>query len=208
MGRLRDAVVAVPGRRLHRPFDEPCMTIQRDQASVEHAGVHLVAEHRDAAVDVPAAYARTALRLLGNARVPLPDQSTRARVQREDVAVRSRRIDDAVDHDRRRLQPGARLGDLPTPRLPQLADVGRRNLGERAVVRLRVVASVGGPLGRRRSGDSRLVELRRSGRSHRGQAEGESYRGEVRRPKRARDHRSLLEMAHRDQRTADSSRPR
>ena len=81
------------------------------------AGVDVVAVNRK----IPASHA---------AALELPDEVARCRVDRLD-AGRAREIHDAVVHERRRLV-GARH-HRPRPRKLQLADVGARDLVERAV---------------------------------------------------------------------------
>ena len=100
-----------------------------------------------------------------------PEQLAVAGVERDDGAARARRrVDDAVDHQRRRLKielairPEA-IG-LEAPRDLEAIEVARVDLVERRVARVAEIAAVGRPLAARRAA-LRQCERRRYGQTDR-----------------------------------------
>ena len=92
----------------HRPDHLAGLRVERLEPAVERARVHAAAVDRDAAVHDVAA--RDARRLARHLRVVAPEQLPRARVDREHHAPAARRVDHAVDDDRRRLVAARELG--------------------------------------------------------------------------------------------------
>ena len=112
------------------------LRFERDEPAVEGAHVHLARPHRHAAIDDVAAAFR-AVRA-GHLRIELPQDLAGLRVERQHVAPGTGRVDDAIDHDRRRLHAArAPSLDVVRPRETQLADVGRGDSRERAEALLR-----------------------------------------------------------------------
>ena len=122
---------------------------------------------RDAA---PRRAARRRAEALAVARPPDPQRLAAAGVDRDDVARRARRrVQHAVDHQRRRLalqlRRRAEVAAVPTPRDLQVFDVLRVDLIERRVVLRREAAAVDGPLDRAAFLRRRAAEQRRSRRT-------------------------------------------
>ena len=122
-------------RDLDVPFHFARVRVERDEMGVGRGQVYeVLVDGGPAMADVEAL-----IRRIGIA----PELARRARVERPDV-VRGRHVDHAVHQDRRRLDL-LRLSRLKRPRQRELADVRRRDLGQRAVALTRIVAVIGRP---------------------------------------------------------------
>ena len=131
---------------------QPRIRVERPEIEARRHGQHapLVAALPigDAA---PRRAARRRAKALAVAGAPDPQRLAAAGVDRNDIARRARRrVQHAVDHQRRRLalhlRRRAEVAAVPTPRDLQILDVLRVDLIERRVVLRREAAAVDGPL--------------------------------------------------------------
>ena len=137
----------------HRvPHHRAGLHVEGQQVRVERVHVEAVAEHGEAAVDAAAADVHA----LGQVADVAPDLAPGAGVDRPRRVVRPGDVHHAVEDDRRRLEL-AELRGLERPLRRQLADVGRGDLGQRAVALAAVVAAVVEPRRRDRPGPSRAA---------------------------------------------------
>src|SRR5690606_29409979 len=121
--------------------------IQRDQAIVDRADVHLPFPHGDTAVHDVAA--RVHGPLAGHLRIEKPDQFAAARVVGTHLAPRFGDVDDAIDDDGRRFLATVRV-EVGEPREAKLVHVVLGDLRQwaealftiRAAVRQPVLAGV------------------------------------------------------------------
>ena len=94
-------------RRRRCPTPGAGLRVEGNEAAVHRADVDLAARHRHAAIGGPAAE-------LGGARLVLvaPELAAARGIERRHAAERQRHVDDAIDHDRRRLEG---RGDAAVP---------------------------------------------------------------------------------------------
>ena len=128
----------------HIPLHCTRLRIERHETRVERAHIHSAARDRDATVVRSATVDRRRDAWL--VLVP-PDLLARTSIDRNGRVVRSRHVHHAVD-DGRTVLEGSKTRDarLIHPRHPQGADVRARDLRERRVALVRVVAAVDRPV--------------------------------------------------------------
>ena len=127
--------------QLHVPHRLAGAGVERDQARVDRAHVHLAIGHRHAAVR------RAAAHLVGAPLVGVaPQLPARLRVQRDDVVEGQRNVHHAVGDDGRGLE-GRRHAALVDPCRPQMRDVAGVDLPQRGEALVAVVTAVGQPVG-------------------------------------------------------------
>ena len=129
---------------LHVPHFLAGFGIDGHQAAVERAPDDLAVPVRHAAVDDAAAEIHRPL--ARHHRIVLPQWCAGFGVECIDLAPRRADIHHAVDHQRCGFVTAAFLGEIAVPGQAQLADVVGRDLRQRAVALLAVIAAVRRPL--------------------------------------------------------------
>ena len=161
--RAGDRIRFLRIRGLLRPHLLAAACVHGDESPIDGAEVHLAVPRCDTAVHYIAA--RIHAPLARHLRIELPQFLARLRVVRVELAPRGGDIERAVDDDGRGLLPAARI-EVAEPREPQLRDILRRDLLQRAEALLVVIAARGHPLARVliRSGHPRGIHVGESGR--------------------------------------------
>ena len=157
--RAGDAVALPPVDDLGLPRDGAGVAVEGEQARVHGADVDEPAVQRDAAVVRPTAV--DALGLVGHLRLEAPPLRPGAGVDGEDARLVGRQVDDAVVHQRRRLQAPVLAPGREHPGRVEPVDVVRGDLVELDESVTVVVAAVHQP---RRGVAGRLLEIERGDR--------------------------------------------
>ena len=162
----------------HLPFRLAGRGVQGDQAAVDGAHVDPALPDRDPAVDHVAA--GVAAPLPRHLRVVGPEHLAGAAVDRPDHAPGAGGVEDAVDHDRGRLDAAVGAG-VDRPGQAEASDVLVVDLVERAVALLGVGPAMGQPVARLGVGgpDAGLVDAG-GGRRAGGEQDGGGRRPEMR----------------------------
>ena len=132
------ALLEVDHRRV--PLDRAGLAAEGDNVRVERRLEEPIAEHAEAAIDETATRDEAARQIAFVA----PDLPARARIDRPSGVERPGHVHHAVEHERRRLELAERVG-LKLPCRHEATHVRRRDLRQRTVTPVRVVAAVGEP---------------------------------------------------------------